>query len=427
MDPDRLIALGEAPLGPFAKGVPPGAMDVTMDQVGDQGWHLLGDDLVMPVAVLSESSLSVNISTLQDYCKRMNVSLAPHGKTTMAPQLFSRQLHEGAWALSAAVPHQAKVYRAFGVSRVILANQLVDPVALDWILGEIQRDPQFEFYCFVDSDSGLDAVEDVARRSHPEAHLNVLVELGYPGGRSGCRSEEEAVALASAAGANRFVELAGVAGFEGTKGVRNSESLLEVDEYLRSVRSLVDHCLAEELFGNRREVIVTAGGSIFFDRVAEIIGPSRPGTPGIRTVVRSGAYVAHDAGFSSQNSPTTESNWTGNPLISAFQVWGSVLSRPESDLALLNIGRRDVGTDAGMPVPQQAWRRNREELVALPQAAVTAVHDQHAFVRLNGDSLDVGDLVGCGISHPCTNLDKWEVVFVVDDNLKVIDAIRTFF
>ena len=40
---------------------------------------------------------------------------------------------------------------------------------------------------------------------------------------------------------------------------------------------------------------------------------------------------------------------------------------------------------------------------------------------------EVGDLVGFGISHPCTAFDKWRVIPVVDDELRVTGAVRTFF
>jgi len=41
--------------------------------------------------------------------------------------------------------------------------------------------------------------------------------------------------------------------------------------------------------------------------------------------------------------------------------------------------------------------------------------------------LQVGDLVSFGVSHPCLTFDKWQHLYVVDDNYNVISAIRTFF
>ena len=54
--------------------------------------------------------------------------------------------------------------------------------------------------------------------------------------------------------------------------------------------------------------------------------------------------------------------------------------------------------------------------------------DQHAYVRVGqGVEISVGDLVGCGISHPCTNFDKWRLIPLVDDDYTFVGAVRTFF
>lgn len=49
-------------------------------------------DFLLPVLVLKESALDHNVELVARYCREHGVSLAPHGKTTMAPQLFKRQL-----------------------------------------------------------------------------------------------------------------------------------------------------------------------------------------------------------------------------------------------------------------------------------------------------------------------------------------------
>jgi D-serine deaminase-like pyridoxal phosphate-dependent protein len=69
----------------------------------------------------------------------------------------------------------------------------------------------------------------------------------------------------------------------------------------------------------------------------------------------------------------------------------------------------------------------------LAGSVVTAVNDQHAYLRLTGsmDALPVRTVVRLGISHPCTVLDKWRAIPVVDDadrdRPRVVDAITTVF
>mgnify|MGYP000908490021 CR=1 FL=1 len=43
------------------------------------------------------------------------------------------------------------------------------------------------------------------------------------------------------------------------------------------------------------------------------------------------------------------------------------------------------------------------------------------------EDLSIGDLIGVGISHPCTTFDKWRVMLVVDDDYRVVDTLTTWF
>src|SRR3546814_1649079 len=114
----------------------------------------------------------------------------------------------------------------------------------------------------------------------------------------------------------------------------------------------------------------------------------------------------------------------------ALLVFAQVLSRPEPEKAIISLGRRDVGTDGGMPVPLLHFRPGRDAGPAPlgRDMHLTGVNDQHGHLTLPNDSdLAVGDIVGLGISHPCTTFDKWQVLLAVDDDWTVIDAIKTFF
>nr|MDE0499982.1 hypothetical protein [bacterium] len=99
-----------------------------------------------------------------------------------------------------------------------------------------------------------------------------------------------------------------------------------------------------------------------------------------------------------------------------------MISRPQPDLALLNVGRRDLGFDKGFPS------------VIDPVSAgggpvpIVKLNDQHAFVSPDDPTaLPVGTQVRVGISHPCTTLDKWRVLLVTDDDYNVIDTAATIF
>ena len=148
-------------------------------------------------------------------------------------------------------------------------------------------------------------------------------------------------------------------------------------------------------------------------------------------ILRSGAYLTHDHGFYGTLSPASRGSAGAPALRPALELWAQVLSYPEPGLALLGAGRRDVGFDQGLPVPLRVIRRaGGPELTGteLTGSQVTELNDQHAYLRLDeGAVLAPGDLVGLGISHPCTTFDKWRVIPVVDDADRVTDIVHAFF
>lgn len=376
---------------------------------------LFEDGFPGPVVVLEADALEHNLRTVAAWCAEHGVLLAPHGKTTMAPQLFARQIEQGAWGITAANASQLRVYRAFGVSRVLLANQLVEPAALRWLAGELERDPGFEFSCWVDSVAAVELMTEALRGT--ARPVDVLVELGGDGGRTGARDEATALAIAEAVRDSPVLRLGGVSGYEGALAHDNSARSREVvSAYLRNLRGLAI-TLAERGFFDG-QIVVTAGGSAYFDLVvAELAG--WPDGLDVLTVLRSGAYITHDDGFYRSISPLTDQ------LRPALRAWAQVTSKPTEDLALLTLGKRDASFDEGLPEPQLVRRDGQTR--RLDGHRVTALNDQHAFVALPaGSPLRVGDWVGLGLSHPCTVFDKWTLLPVVDGGT-VVDFVRTYF
>ena len=382
---------------------------------------LFGPGFTMPVLVLRESAVAHNIGAMAAYCAAAGVRLAPHGKTTMAPQLFARQLAAGAWAVTAATVGELQVYRAFGVSRVLLANELTDPAGAAWLAGELAADPGFDCYVYADSLPGVRLLDEAVRQASPARPLPVLVELGYPGGRTGCRDLAAAEAVARAVAQAGSLRLAGAAGYEGLIGRdRSPQTLGAIAAFCRELRSLGDRLAATGLAPD--ELILSAGGSAFFDVVARELTSGLPGRPAPLVVLRSGVYIAFDHGLYSGMVPSPP------PLLEpALELWAHVLSRPEPGLALACAGRRDVAFDAGLPVPLRIRGRDGSPRPAHDMRAVK-LDDQHCYLELPaGAELSPGEMVCFGVSHPCTTFDKWRVIPVVDDDYRVVDAIYTFF
>ena len=398
--------------------------------VRSRGWNVLAGDFLPPVMLLKDSALRHNSKLVAAYCKRHGFLLAPHGKTTMAPQLLNLQLNDGAWAVTAATMSQVRVWRAMGVERVILANELVEPAAIRWVADELDADPGFDFYCLVDSVAGVRLMDAALGDTALARRLQVLLEVGPQEGRSGSRTHAEAFEVARAVAASQRLALAGVEAFEGVIAAPNLTATLHaVDDFLRDMRALVQELDEAHLFAQVPAVIVTAGGSAFPDRAVACLGGEWSLSRPVRLVLRSGCYLTHDAAHYRQLSPFGGRIAETGALEEALEVWGAVLSLPEPGLAILGFGKRDVPHDLELPVPRLVKTPGPQPPIPLRAAAsVSKVMDQHAFLKVSADAnLKVGDLVGCGISHPCTAFDKWRLIPVVDDGYAVIDAVLTYF
>jgi D-serine deaminase-like pyridoxal phosphate-dependent protein len=423
-----LAALRVQPIPVTSKGFGRLAADGGLTQAGlaERRPYLLGPDFMLPILVLREAALRQNIDAMASYCTAAGVGLAPHGKTTMAPQVIARQLAAGAWGMTAATIAQVQVFRAFGVPRVLIANELTDRGGIEWLAAELAADPGFECYAYVDSIPGVTLLDRLLRAAGATRPLPVLVELGQPGGRTGCRSTAEALAVAGAAGSAGLLRLAGAAGFEGSISAGSpATTLAAVESFCRDLRTLGDLLPAGP---DGPPHILSAGGSAYFDIVVRELTAARPGRQRPHVLLRGGAYVTHDHGHYAAIAPgPSQPGRAGPELVPALELWAPVLSRPEPALAVASAGRRDVAFDLGMPVPLRITRADGGEVPA-GRLRVTRLDDQHAYLDVPPESpLAPGDLLCLGISHPCTTMDKWRVIPVADEQYRVIDAIHTFF
>jgi D-serine dehydratase len=415
--------------GPGTKGYPHQAAPLRRSAIAAQGWNLLRGDLPLPLAVLHRDALHGNLQWMQRFADAHGVALAPHGKTTMSPQLFDAQLRAGAWGITFANVTQARLGLASGVKRSLIANQVLAAADLDGIAAALREHDGARLLFLVDSIEQLDGIEAWHRaRGAAPAALEVLLELGLDGGRTGCRSHDQALSLARRLHASTAVRLAGIECYEGLwASGRSGEDTALVNSLLQRVADLAAACEREQLF-ETDEVLVSAGGSAVFDLVAPRLKPalSLP----VRGVLRSGCYVTHDDGSYRRYLSAMDARLgCGHGLQAALQVWAQVQSVPEPGLAILTAGKRDVSYDLEMPIPVFWCRCGQAQPHSAPASwRIAALNDQHAYLRFEPDAAPrLGDLIGLGISHPCTTFDKWRWMAVVDARYNVVDAIVTHF
>lgn len=381
-------------------------------------------DVSLPALVIHREPLEHNIRWMQAFVSNSGAQLAPHGKTSMTPALFQRQLAAGAWGITLATAVQTRAAYAHGVRRVLMANQLVGTANMA-LIADLLADPQFDFHCLVDHPAQVAALgQYFASRG---VRLNVMIEYGVVGGRCGCRTEAEVLALAAAIKAQPALALTGIEGYEGV--IHGDRQISEIRAFAASLVRLAIELQAQGAFA-LAQPIVTASGSAWYDLIAESFDQHNAAGKFL-SVLRPGSYVVHDHGIykDAQCGVLERRGELSEGLRPAMEVWAHVQSLPEPGLAVVALGKRDIAFDAGLPIPLHCYRDGALAAgVQLGECEVTAVMDQHAFMRVApGCELRIGDTLSFGTSHPCLTFDKWRVGLLVDEQLRVIESMPTTF
>lgn len=416
--PDSRIAPLNKGLGAFERPLEP-------EQIARLGWNLLREDLSLPTAVLYQEKVLHNRDWMQQFITVYGVKLAPHGKTTMAPKLFDLQLKGGAWGITLATAHQVSVAYQHGVRRVLMANQLVGKQNMAMV-STLLEDEGFDFYCLVDS---AEQVEQLGRFYREKGQrLQVLIELGVEGGRTGVR---DAVQLQSVLAAlEAWHEQLVLCGIEVYEGVLKDEA--SIRDFLQRAVDVTRQLLLEKRFSSQR-VLLTGAGSAWYDVVADVFSKAELGDA-VNVVLRPGCYLTHDVGiYREAQQEILKRNPIARQMHSslqpALQLWAYVQSVPEKERAIIALGKRDAAFDAGLPAPVLRYRPGTAAPVAAPPGwQLTKMMDQHAYLQIaEGDDIRVGDMIGFDISHPCLTFDKWRYLPVLTGEYDVVDVVQTFF
>jgi D-serine dehydratase len=441
---DLFSGIAELPLDATSKGAAPKNGPIRFADVGKQGWNVLRGDLMFPVLTVHHGHLQTNLRLLRDFADHHGVSLAPHGKTMMCPQLYRDCLETGgAWGITAATVQQAYVVAGSGAPNVLIANEIVGPANVRQLVRLKQRYPRTAIYQLVDSEA---TVQYLVRHGGPllssGTRFQVLLEAGFAGGRTGVRSLAQAGEVIRAIqAASGTLELAGIESYEGIIHVPDDpvESVRRVDGVLDFTLQVLELARSSGALARRDEVLLTAGGSTYFDRVARTFAMAHRG-PGARVVLRGGCYVTHDHGYFAQKLREMDqrrgmevrrgSVSAATEFAPALELWSMVEALPDPGVAILTMGARDMGWELGFPVPLRQYRDARPvlDLAGRDGWQVLKINDQHAYMAYPAASdIAVGDLFAFGVSHPCTTFDKWDVLYRVDERYDVMEALKTFF
>jgi D-serine dehydratase len=397
-------------------------------QFAAQGWSLLAGEMCLPLATLNWSALERNLQWMALFAAHSHALLAPHGKTAMTPELFRAQQAAGAWGMTLATVPQVQSAARAGVRRILLANPLVGRTEQQQVAALIAGG--LEFYCLIDDAAQLPALQQVMAQAG--VRLQLLLELGVPGGRCGVRSRDAALALAAQIQQFPALKLCGVEFYEGmVKGDDTAVRQFIRDCYQTSA-ALHQAGLLQPTPADQR--LVSGAGSANYDLVADEFQRSELSQQGFALVLRPGCYALHDSGIYQDAQQqvlarSPQACLVPGALEDALQLWAYVLSRPEPDLVIVGLGKRDVAFDAGLPQAVLWYRPGMNAPVRVAAGMVSRkIMDQHLQLQIRPDTeLAVGDMLAFSASHPCLTLDKWRQLAVLDADFVVRRVLATEF
>ncbi|MGO2168412.1 amino acid deaminase [Pseudoalteromonas sp.] len=387
------------------------------------GWNVTKQQVSLPCACIYQTRLDNNIAWMAKFAQQSHVEFSPHGKTTMAPGIFKKQLSAGAFAITVATVHQAVVAAEAGAKRIIMANQLVGLANLQY-LADLLAQYEIDFYCLVDDIDNVAAIGSFFTEHNLTVKL--LIELGVPGGRCGVVDSKKLQQLVTKTSQFSSLKLAGIEVYEGVLSNKN--------DVTRFLNYAVEQCkkLIETNAFDTEKVIITAGGSAWYDLVCDAFAPNNM-LDNMIPIIRPGCYVAHDQGIyeNAQQQVLARNPLAcniGSDLQSCLEIWAYVQSVPEPGRAIIGMGKRDVAFDAGLPIPNLHIDQHGKVTSAGANWQVEKIMDLHAMLSCEHNSpLKVGDIIAFGTSHPCLTFDKWRCINVIDDNYNVIDIFETYF
>ena len=393
------------------KGFPIDSYGKTLEQFLATKPNLFNSNFQFPIMVLKESALNNNIAQMMSFCDSVKAELAPHVKTTMSPQLAKMQIAAGVSALTVANFWQASIFLNFGFKKMIIANEVLDPMAIAAI-AKINKLKQAEIIFYVDS---ILALEIIQKHTPSEGEQNLFIEIGTENGRGGVRELSLVEQLAQRIKADKRLNLIGVTGFEGAvpdaaRGRRGEKKISKFCQKIVAAAELAYPYKSDQPF------VISAGGSAYFDIVARELNKFEKPR---RLLLRSGGYITHDHKYYEEIYPFASTDRSFQP---AIEVWAQVISKPEKGFGVLNLGKRDIGNDLHNPIPIKSY----DGQVKSFSAVIEKLNDQHGYLRTSAD-FQLAQLIGLGISHPCTTFDKWRLVPLVNDNYDVVDCLQTFF
>lgn len=278
--------------------------------------------LQTPSLVVDEAAFEENLKTMAALLAGSTARLRPHYKSHKCAAIAHRQIAAGAVGMTCAKLGEAEDLIDSGVTDVLIANQIVEPMKL-------RRAAELASLCkltvCVDDADNARALSQAAVQAGATVHVLVEYEIGME--RCGVADADAYVALAKLVDSLPGLHYAGVQAYAGHVSHMPSEQerLKETEKNEQAVRSLL-------------EKLAQAG------LAAQTISGGSTGTAAIKarhglyTEIQAGSYLFLDSTYRALHLPFRNSLF----------LLATVVSK-RGDLTILDAGVKSLGVDQDDP------------------------------------------------------------------------------
>ncbi len=330
-----------------------------------------------PALLLDAELLELNIKKMAHFAKEHNISLRPHAKTHKCPTIAHKQIKAGAIGVTCAKLSEAEIMGYSGVEEILIANQIINKEKIERL---VSLSRHCQVIVAVDSIINAEAISEVAQ-SHGET-INVIIECNIGMDRCGTNSTKETLQLAESISKLPGIKLRGLMGYEG-----HTVFTTPPEERLKKCR-IANKILKENIDALQKHgfstEIVSGGGTGTFD----ITGIDKN-----MTEIQVGSYVTMDMKYKS----------VGIDFHLALSVLSTVISRPNKNTAIIDVGMKGITKEFGLPVVKD-----------VKGITVISLSEEHGKLQLSDSAVDIkiGDKIELIPGHGCTTInlhDKYHV------------------
>ena len=314
------------------------------------------EEFETPSIVVDLDIAETNIRKMQTFADDNGMGLRPHSKTHKSPYWAHKQLDAGAVGITCSKVGEAEVLVDGGVRDVLIANEIVGAKKIARLAALEKR---------ANVVVAVDNVENVRELSEAATaigvEIGVLVDVNVRIARCGVEPGEPSTTLAKIVDGMAGVRFDGLMGYEGHVTADEDEKRQIVTEAMDKFKYAKDEVESAGLEAK----IMSAGGTSTYMETAKI---------DYVTEIQCGSYIFMDGKYLDEMSD----------FDLAITVASTVISRPTPERGILDIGRKSMNAETGLP-----------RVVSPAGATLVGLNEEHGILKLEagGQGLQAGDQV----------------------------------